>query len=105
MSRLTLRLPETLHRQLTDRAGREGVSLNQYIVFSLTRQVTLDYMVHPGPEPATQQATFSALLERLGRASFDEIQETLEEREEVSSESELTPEVVARLQRLNQAGS
>ena len=35
MSRLTLRLPETLHKQLTRLADGEGVSLNQYIVYAL----------------------------------------------------------------------
>ena len=39
MSRLTLRLPETLHQQLCHLAEDEGVSLNQYIVYALTRQV------------------------------------------------------------------
>jgi hypothetical protein len=41
MSRLTLRLPETLHQQLANLAEGEGVSLNQYIVYALTRQTTL----------------------------------------------------------------
>ena len=31
MSRLTLRLPETLHQQLVYLAESEGVSLNQYV--------------------------------------------------------------------------
>ena len=29
MSRLTLRLPDSLHRQLSDQAKHEGISLNQ----------------------------------------------------------------------------
>ena len=41
MSRLTLRLPDTLHRQLSKQAEREGISLNQYIVYALTREATL----------------------------------------------------------------
>jgi HicB family len=41
MSRLTVRLPETLHRQLAEQARREGISLNHYIVFSLTRAVSV----------------------------------------------------------------
>jgi predicted HicB family RNase H-like nuclease len=45
MSRLTLRLPETLHRQLATQAQREGVSLNQYIVYALTRQLTQSHTV------------------------------------------------------------
>jgi predicted HicB family RNase H-like nuclease len=39
MSRLTLRLPETLHRQLAAQAKREGVSLNQYVVYARSRQL------------------------------------------------------------------
>ena len=53
MSRMTLRLPETLHHQLMNAANNEGVSLNQYIVFALTRQVTLAYIVQPVPDRAT----------------------------------------------------
>lgn len=34
MSRLTLRLPESLHQQLSYQASQEGVSLNQYIVYA-----------------------------------------------------------------------
>lgn len=41
MSRLTLRLPESLHEQLSSEAEREGVSLNHYIVYTLTRGVTV----------------------------------------------------------------
>ena len=40
MSRLTVRLPESLHQRLAQQAEREGVSLNHYIVYSLTRSVT-----------------------------------------------------------------
>jgi hypothetical protein len=40
MSRLTLRLPETLHCRLVQLAEGEGVSLNQYITYALTRQVS-----------------------------------------------------------------
>lgn len=40
MSRLTLRLPESLHQTLVDQAQTEGVSLNQLIVYFLTRMTT-----------------------------------------------------------------
>lgn len=40
MSRLTVRLPESLHQRLAQQAEREGVSLNHYIVYTLTRTVT-----------------------------------------------------------------
>ena len=100
MSRLTVRLPETLHSQLTSLADQEGVSLNQYIVYALTRQTTLAYMVQPVPAEAVaeQQASYTALLQSLGHASFDEIEAVLDEREEVDPEEGLSPQVVKRLQ-------
>lgn len=42
MSRLTLRLPDSLHQQLDSQAEAEGVSLNHFIVYSLTRAVAVD---------------------------------------------------------------
>jgi hypothetical protein len=100
MGRLTLRLPETLHRQLETQAQHEGVSLNQYIVYLLTRQVTLAYTVRALSEEdvAQQQAQFTALLQSLGQASYPEIEKVLAEREVVEPESGLSPDVVRRLQ-------
>ena len=100
MSRLTVRLPETLHRQLTNLADQEGVSLNQYIVYALTRQTTLAYTVQavPAEAIAQQQASFAALLESLGQASSTEIEKVLAEREVVEPEAGLTPEIMERLQ-------
>jgi primosomal protein N' len=100
MGQLTVRLPTTLHEQLRERAAHEGVSLNHYVLYALTRQVTLAYTVQPVSEAqqAEQKAAFTALLERLGRASFPEIQAVLDEREVVTGEHELTPEVIDQLQ-------
>lgn len=99
MGRLTVRLPGTLHEQLTELAEEEGVSLNQYIVYALTRQVTLDYTVHPVSESAVaeQRAAYTALLTQLGAASFREVEAVLAEREPVEAEEGLTPELVGRL--------
>jgi hypothetical protein len=101
MSRLTLRLPETLHRQLKAQARREGVSLNQYIVYALTRQTQFAYTVQAIPEnvAAQQKTQYTELLRSLREASYDEIKETLAEREVVEPESSLHPEVVARLRK------
>ena len=102
MGRFTVRLPDTLHRQIKATATGEGISMNQYIVYALTRQITLDYTVHPVPEAERerQQRAYVALLERLGQSTFDEIEAVLEEREEVAPEEDLGPEVVARMQKM-----
>ncbi len=100
MSRLTLRLPETLHQQLIHLAESEGVSLNQYIVYALTRQVALAYTVQATPveEINQQQQAFQALIKELGQASSTEIESVLDKREVVQPEEELSPEIVARFQ-------
>ena len=99
MSRLTVRLPETLHRQLRVLAKNEEISLKQYIVYALTRQVTLAYTVQAVPEQAMmqQQALFTALLQSLGQASFAEIETVMSERGEVEPDSGLSPDVVIQL--------
>lgn len=96
MSRLTLRLPETLHRQLETLAQTEETSLNQYIVYALTRQVTLAYTVQPLSERAVaeQNASFTALLQDLGQASFAEVEQVMAARDKAEPEEGLTPEVV-----------
>ena len=100
MSRLTLRLPETLHKQLTRLADGEGVSLNQYIVYALTRQTTLAYAVLTvsDAEVKQQQLAFQSLREKLGQALDDEIESVLETRELVEPEPELSSDMVALLQ-------
>ncbi|MGK7872683.1 MAG: toxin-antitoxin system HicB family antitoxin [Xenococcaceae cyanobacterium] len=100
MSRLTLRLPETLHKQLIHLAEGEGVSLNQYIVYTLTRQVAMAYAVRTVPEEEVnqQKQAFNALLQTLGEVSSSEIEVVLAEREMVQPEEELNPEIVNRLE-------
>lgn len=99
MSRLTLRLPETLHQQLANLAQREGISLNQYIVYALTRQVASAYTVQVIPEADRQQQqnNFDNLLAQLGKTEAKEIEKVLSQREIVQPESELTPDIVNRL--------
>jgi hypothetical protein len=100
MSRLTLRLPETLHQQLAKLAEGEGVSLNQYIVYALTRQTALAYGVQavPDAEVAQHQQAFQSLINRLGQASPSEIKSVLATREETDPEAELSADIVGRLQ-------
>jgi antitoxin HicB len=39
--KFTVRVPRSLHRKLAEQAGREGVSLNQFVATSLTETVGL----------------------------------------------------------------
>ena len=99
MSRLTLRLPNTLHSQIRALAEYENTSINQYVVYALTRQITQAYDVQQVPDNQIreQRARYIALLHSLGRTSFEEIKEVLDEREEVEAETGLNPEIVENL--------
>ena len=64
MSRLTLRLPESLHQTLARRAKEEGVSLNQMIVYLLTRMTA-------GVDLDEQRRVFEGLLHRYPEAEAE----------------------------------
>lgn len=99
MGRLTVRLPSTLHRQLAMLATDEGVSLNQYIVYALTRQSSRAYTVQQIPEAEVEQqrASFKQLLGTLGEASEEEIRRVLSKREVVEPETEIEKVAIAQL--------
>ena len=64
MSRLTLRLPESLHQNLVQQAKAEGVSLNQMIVYLLTRMTS-------GADLDEQRRVFEGLLHRYPAAEAE----------------------------------
>ena len=106
MSRLTLRLPETLHRQLESQARQENVSLNQYLVYALTRYATSSYNVTALSEQEVEQqrADYERLRKSLRRGTPDEVRAALDEAEHVAPEPDLDPELAARLRlRINEA--
>ncbi len=100
MSELTLKLPETLHQQLTILATNEGVSLNQYIVLALTRQAAFSSMIQKDSETELerQQQELQSLVQKLGQASPSEIESILASRQQTEPEIALTAEVLANLQ-------
>ena len=55
------------------------------------------YTVRPVSDTDSQKAVYATLLEKLGRASFDEIRAVLDERESVEPEDGLSADVVARV--------
>jgi hypothetical protein len=99
VSRVMLQLPETLHRHLASQAQREGVSLQQYILYALTRQLAHSYTVHIVSEEAVapQQEQFGALLAELGQATPAMLITALAARDPSVPEPELTPDVLTRL--------
>jgi HicB family len=112
MSRLTLRLPETLHQQLALVAEQEGVSLNQYIVYALTRQsvnapvrgsIINTISAQPDPEIERQRSLFQTLKDELSESAPADIDAILAVREVVTCEPELTTEIIERLRSKLQA--
>ena len=69
-------------------------------MYALSRQATLAYTVQTVPEEILrqQEASFAALLQTLGKASFEQIHDLMAEREEVEAEPGLTPDIVQKLQ-------
>ena len=108
MGRFTLRLPKSLHKELQEMAGHEGVSLNQYIVYALTQQVTTEKLkqrVLPDVRPVAlaevveQYVAFERLRAELGEVGTEvEIQQYLSEREEVEPEAAMNPEAIRRFE-------
>ena len=96
MSRLTVRLPSSLHQQLINLAQNEGISLNQYIVYALTRQTSLAYTVQTIPEKdlKQQQESFDNLLTELGEADEAQVDAFLAKREKVAPKIELNPDLI-----------
>jgi len=98
MGRLTLRLPDTLHQQLASLAKEEGVSLNHFLVYALTRQVTLAPIAQTSSEERQQQAAYATLLKNLGPPVSDqEVRAVLNERQVIYPEPTLTLETVRQL--------
>lgn len=100
MSRLTLRLPETLHHRLVNIAKNEGVSLNQYIVYALSCQIHNNYIVNSlsDQERQKQETTFNDLIKDLGTVENEEdIKAILNEREPVNTDEQLPLEIRDKL--------
>ena len=102
MSPLTLQLPETLRDQLTRLAVREGVSLDQYILYALTRQVSATYSVQVASqsEVAQQEADLQQWIQSSAPCSKAEAAEILAEREPVEGDHKLGTDIVDRFQKM-----
>jgi hypothetical protein len=99
MNTLTLHLPDYLYRSLQTQAQKAGVTMEDLIVFSLTRQTSDEYRVEATTEAQQREqvAQHAALLQSLGRASKEEAQRILQMREQVKPEVDLDAVAAARL--------
>jgi hypothetical protein len=102
MGQYTLSLPETLRGALEYRAQKEGVSLNQYILNALTRQVASTYTIQAlsDEDVRQQKKSFDKLLSNLGQGTLAEAKAILEEREIGELEEGLTEEMVERVEKM-----
>ena len=99
MNEITLRMPNSLYRNLENLAKKEMIPMNQYILYLLTRQVSQDYAVRviPEAEVAEQKASFDRLLEKLGNDSHANPETILDEREPIDPEPNLSPETIQKI--------
>lgn len=99
MARFTVRLPETLHQQVIERAESEGVSVNQYILFCLTRVITVD-------DIKQQQEEFNKLLTQYPSEDAENaLTSFLKEREESSEEDpKLREKIASKIKGKQKAG-
>jgi hypothetical protein len=75
MSQIEISVPETLLYQLETSARKEGVSLDRYILFALTRQTVLTPFIRDVSEEDAeyQHKDFTERIKRLGKASSEEL--------------------------------
>ncbi len=100
MRRFTLRLPETLYQRLELLASGEGVSLNQYLLYSLTQHASRAYRVDPvsKEEIERQRAKYDELIKKLGSVSDAKFDAILAEGKLAELDSTIEPELAARIE-------
>jgi len=75
MSQLTLDLPESLRLELERQAAQKGVTLQHYIIYSLTRFITASHLV-------SQKVIFEEMATRHPQDQAEEaLQELLSSRQ------------------------
>ena len=74
MSALSLRLPDSLHRELKELAKRDGISINQFIATAVAEKVsalsTADYLQRRAERSSQEQ--FREALSRVPDVEPDE---------------------------------
>lgn len=74
MSTLSIRLPESLHRQVKELAESEGVSMNQFIALAVAEKMsalmTVEYLEERAKRGSREK--FDAVLEKVPEANPEE---------------------------------
>ena len=74
MSTLSIRLPESLHKQVKELAESEGISMNQFIALAVAEKMSALMTVEYLEERARRgnREKFEAVLEKVSRAKPEE---------------------------------
>ena len=74
MSTLSIRLPESLHKQVKELAESEGISMNQFIALAVAEKMSALMTVEYLEERARRgnRGKFEAVLEKVPRAKLEE---------------------------------
>ena len=74
MSTLSIRLPESLHKQVKELAESEGVSMNQFIALAVAEKMsalmTVEYLEERAGRGSWEK--FDAVLEKVAEAEPEE---------------------------------
>jgi inner membrane protein involved in colicin E2 resistance len=103
---LTVKVPEPLFLNLQAQAENEGITLEQIVVYALTRQTTPAYEVREttDEEVREQKRRHDALLQSLRqdsrKISIEEAQRILSERQQIEPETELNKETIGKLRNI-----
>lgn len=103
MSTLSLRLPNSLHRQLKEISGREGVSINQFVASAAGEKVaailTADYLQERAA--LGKRSAFDAVLRRVPNVAPDVGDELATEGKGSKSRGRRGPIATQNLQKAN----
>lgn len=95
MEQVQLELPQDVYTRLSQGADQNGLSLETYLLRKLSNLSTQrdDFYFYTREEIAKQREEFDARLARLPKASEEEVERLLNEREPVPPDEALPPEI------------
>lgn len=103
MKEIIVKVPEPLFSNLEAQAKSEGITLDEIVVYALTRQTTPAYRVleRSDEDLQAQQRRHEALTQSLRKngkqISIEEAEQILAEREQIEPETELDGETIEKL--------